>query len=529
VTVAPLLSVSGIDVAYGQTQVLFGVDLEVAEGEIVALLGTNGAGKSTVLRAVSGLTPPSRGTVHFAGRDITDLDAAATSRLGITQVPGGRGVFPSLTVAENLRVAGWSRRGEKAALRERREQCLDWFPSLRTRWDVAAGSLSGGEQQMLSLSQALLAQPRLLMIDELSLGLAPSIVESLLVIVRAIHATGTAVVLVEQSVSTALRLAERAVFMEKGEVRFEGPTAELLERDDILRAVYLHGTAGASGAGAAARRRRTAARAPAPAAPTAPVALEAVGVTKRYGGVTAVDGVSFQLADGELLGIIGPNGAGKTTLFDVLTGFTPCDGGQVRLRGDDVTRAPAHRRARLGLGRTFQDARLWPSLTVRECLAVASERDLTSRDPLSAVLRLPSQQASEARVAAHADELIELVGLQPFADKLLSELSTGSRRMVEIACLLANGASTLLLDEPSSGIAQREAEALGPVLLDVRVQLGASIVLIEHDMQLLTGVADRLLALDTGAVVTDGDAASVLAHPQVVAAYLGERTPAGTR
>jgi branched-chain amino acid transport system ATP-binding protein len=237
--------------------------------------------------------------------------------------------------------------------------------------------------------------------------------------------------------------------------------------------------------------------------------------------------VSFQLADGELLGIIGPNGAGKTTLFDVLTGFTPCDDGQVRLRGDDVTGAPAHRRARLGLGRTFQDARLWPSLTVRECLAVASERDLTSRDPLSALLRLPGQQASEARVAAHADELIELVGLRPFADKLLSELSTGSRRMVELACLLANGASTLLLDEPSSGIAQREAEALGPVLLDLRVQLGASIVLIEHDMQLLTGVADRLLALDAGAVVTDGDAASVLAHPQVVAAYLGERTPAG--
>jgi ABC-type branched-subunit amino acid transport system ATPase component len=522
----PLLSVKGIDVAYGQTQVLFGVDLEVAEGEIVALLGTNGAGKSTVLRAVAGLTPPTRGTVHFAGRDITNVDAATTSRLGITQVPGGRGVFPSLTVAENLRVAGWSRRKEKVALRERQEQCLEWFPSLRVRWDVAAGALSGGEQQMLSLSQALLAKPRLLMIDELSLGLAPTIVESLLVIVRAIHASGTAIVLVEQSVSTALRLADRAVFMEKGEVRFEGPTAELLERDDILRAVYLHGTAGGGGA----TRRRRAARAPkretATAAVAAPVALEAVELTKHYGGVTAVDGVSFQLADGELLGVIGPNGAGKTTLFDVLTGFTPADGGEVRLHGDIVTRTPAHRRARLGLGRTFQDARLWPSLTVRECLAVAGERDLTSRDPLSALLRLPSQQECEARVAAQTDDLIELVGLQHFAGKLLSELSTGSRRMVEIACLLANGASTLLLDEPSSGIAQREAEALGPVLLDLRGQLGASIVLIEHDMQLLTGVADRLLALDTGAVVTDGDAATVLAHPQVIAAYLGDRTPA---
>jgi branched-chain amino acid transport system ATP-binding protein len=138
------------------------------------------------------------------------------------------------------------------------------------------------------------------------------------------------------------------------------------------------------------------------------------------------------------------------------------------------------------------------------------------------VLRLPAQRAAEAVAGATADDLVELVGLQSFASKHLSELSTGSRRMVEIGALLANGASVLLLDEPSSGIAQREAEALGPVLLDLRTQLGASIVLIEHDMPLLTSVADRLLALDTGAVVTDGSADEVLSHPQVVASYLGQ-------
>ncbi len=526
----PLLSIEAIDVSYGQTQVLFGVDLQVEEGEMVALLGTNGAGKSTVLRAVAGLTPPSRGTVRFAGQDITKLDAASTSKLGITQVPGGRGVFPTLTVAENLRVAGWARRKEKAALRERQEQCLEWFPALRRRWDTDAGDLSGGEQQMLSLSQALLGRPRLLMIDELSLGLAPTVVEDLLEIVRAIHADGAAVVLVEQSVSTALRLAHRAVFMEKGEVRFEGPTSELLERDDILRAVYLRGAAAHESANATAGKgkgskkpTKAAAKAAARAFAEAPAALEAFGVTKRYGGVTAVDEVDLRVGEGELLGVIGPNGAGKTTLFDLLTGFAVADEGRVVLRGEDVTRTPAHRRARLGLGRTFQDARLWPSLTVRECLVVACERNLGSRDPLSAILRLPAQRESETTALATADDLIELVGVQAFAGKFMSELSTGSRRMVEIACLLANGADTLLLDEPSSGIAQRETEALGPVLLDLRSQLGASIVLIEHDMTLLTGVADRLLALDTGAVVTDGDADAVLSHPQVVASYLGER------
>src|ERR1044071_7227259 len=166
-----LLSVRGIDVSYGQTQVLFGVDLDVAAGEMVALLGTNGAGKSTVLRAVSGLNPPTAGSITFAGEDITKADPGRTSRLGITQVPGGRGVFPTLTVADNLRAAGWAQRRHKAELRERQQRCLDWFPALARRLDVAAGDLSGGEQQMLSLSQALLARPRLLMIDELSLGL----------------------------------------------------------------------------------------------------------------------------------------------------------------------------------------------------------------------------------------------------------------------------------------------------------------------------------------------------------------------
>ena len=255
----PILSVEGIDVAYGQTQVLFGVDLEVAEGEIVALLGTNGAGKSTVLRAVSGLTPPTRGRIRFAGTDITGAEPRTTAGHGITQVPGGRGVFPTLTVADNLRAAGWSTRRDRAEQRRRQQRCLDWFPALAQRSEVRAGDLSGGEQQMLSLSQALLARPRLLMIDELSLGLAPTVVEDLLGIVRAIHAGGTAILLVEQSVDIALRLAERAVFMEKGEVRFEGPTAELVERDDIVRAVYLRGAASvaatrAPAAGVAPRR-----------------------------------------------------------------------------------------------------------------------------------------------------------------------------------------------------------------------------------------------------------------------------------
>ncbi len=539
-----LLVVRDLDVSYGQTQVLFGVDFDVRDGEIVALLGTNGSGKSTLLKTISGLLTPDAGVVIFDGEDISTLNAVRTAQLGIAQVPGGRGVFPNLTVAENLKVACWMNRRDPDHVRRALERVLEYFPALRRRWHTRGGDLSGGEQQMLSLSQAFIARPRLLMIDELSLGLAPTIVEKLVGIVREIHAGGTTVVLVEQSVHTALRLAERAVFMEKGEVRFSGPTSELLERPDVLRSVFLEGAQSALGGhggetgNSAGRRRR---RAPAAARRGADgnghdrreVVLRTRGLTKRYGGVTAVDGVDLDLQDGEILGLIGPNGAGKTTIFDLISGFAPIDGGQVVLRGIDVTHVPAHVRAGLGLGRSFQDARLWSSLTVREALAVALERSIDVRSPLAALFGMPQVRDSERATAARVDELIELLALGAFRDKFVSELSTGSRRMVEIAAILANEPRVLLLDEPSSGIAQKETEALGPVIRRLREHMDGSIVVIEHDMPLLTGLADRVVALDLGRVVTEGPPLEVVRHPRVVESYLGGAvdeltTPGGT-
>ena len=238
---AKLLLVRDLDVKYDGVQVLFDVNFEVGDGEIVALLGTNGAGKSTLLRAISGLTQASAGAVIFDGHDVTAIEPTQAAALGIVMMPGGRGVFPTLTVAENIKLAQWLYVRDGAYVRQATEQVLDFFPVLRERWHQRAGNLSGGEQQMLSLSQALIAQPKLLMIDELSLGLAPVVVEQLLEIVRAIHARGTAIILVEQSVNVALQLAERAVFLEKGTVRFNGPTKDLLERDDVLHSVFLEG------------------------------------------------------------------------------------------------------------------------------------------------------------------------------------------------------------------------------------------------------------------------------------------------
>jgi len=233
-----LLETRGLTASYGPVQVLFGLDLEVRDGEIVALLGTNGAGKSTVLNALSGLLPSVGGNVWFDGQPITGESAERIAARGLVQAPGGRGIFPGLSVRDNLRLGGFLLRGDKALAAQRLESVLELFPALRPMLDRTAGDLSGGQRQMLVLAQAMLLKPRLLLIDELSLGLAPVVVQELLTAVRRLAAEGVSIVLVEQSVNVALTLADRAYFLEKGTVRFHGPTSELLGRDDLLRSVF---------------------------------------------------------------------------------------------------------------------------------------------------------------------------------------------------------------------------------------------------------------------------------------------------
>jgi ABC-type branched-subunit amino acid transport system ATPase component len=242
--------------------VLFGVDFTVEDGELVALLGTNGAGKSTLLKVVSGIGLPSAGSVRYRGADVTYLDAERRLRLGITQIPGGRAVFGPMDVVENLRVFGYSMGRKRSAVDAAIEQSFAVFPRLAERRNQKASTLSGGEQQMLGLAKALMLKPKLLLVDELSLGLAPVIVGQLLDMVREINKQGTAVVLVEQSVNIALNLVEHAYFMEKGEIRFDGKARDLLKRDDLLRAVFLGGGNGERSRGAkrspSAKRSRSA-------------------------------------------------------------------------------------------------------------------------------------------------------------------------------------------------------------------------------------------------------------------------------
>ena len=235
----PLLQAENINFSYGKLQVLFQVSVGVFPGESLALLGTNGAGKSTLLRVISGLDAPGSGRVVLADRDVTGMSAERMVGLGMVLIPGGRAVFTDMTVDENLQVQALTVRKNKAWVRDRREVVLETFPRLAERMSQPAGTLSGGEQQQLALAKALILDPKILCIDELSLGLAPVIVGELLEIVERIQQSGVTLVLVEQSLNIAAELCERAVFLEKGEVRFEGRTADLLERDDIARAVFL--------------------------------------------------------------------------------------------------------------------------------------------------------------------------------------------------------------------------------------------------------------------------------------------------
>lgn len=235
----PVLQVHGLDVSYGPVQVLFGVDLEVQRGETLALLGTNGAGKSTLLKAVAGIVMPDRGVVRMNGRTITLVEPELRVAMGMVQVPGGEALFTSMTVRENLEV--WSRLVPEEKRGAAFDRVFETFPMLAERRDVPAGSLSGGQQQMLALGKALMLDPEILLIDELSLGLAPVVVQELLGVVERLKQQGLTMVIVEQSVNVALSIADRAVFMERGEVKFHGPARDLLERDDLLRAVFLSG------------------------------------------------------------------------------------------------------------------------------------------------------------------------------------------------------------------------------------------------------------------------------------------------
>jgi ABC-type branched-subunit amino acid transport system ATPase component/branched-subunit amino acid ABC-type transport system permease component len=253
------------------------------------------------------------------------------------------------------------------------------------------------------------------------------------------------------------------------------------------------------------------------AAGTGEVLLEVKGLSKRFGGVQAVNSVDLVVRRGETLGLIGPNGAGKTTLFEMLGGFTRPDQGVVLFGGADISRRAPEVRAKLGVVRSFQDAGLFPTLTVLETVQLALEREA----PTSTLRSLLGARRADRAKEAKARELISLMGLDPYIDKQTGDLSTGTRRITELTCVIALKPVLLLLDEPSSGVAQRETEKLGELLEKVKTYLDATLIIIEHDMPLIMGISDRVIALDSGTLIAEGTPAEVIANPVVLESYLG--------
>lgn len=249
-------------------------------------------------------------------------------------------------------------------------------------------------------------------------------------------------------------------------------------------------------------------------------ALRVEAVTVVFNGIVALDRVSINVGAGEIVGMLGPNGAGKTTLLNVVSGHTRSASGQVQLWGQEVSALPSPRRARMGVGRTYQDGRLFPGLTVREVLQLGLART-RANGFIEALLGSPWVRFEERALRARADEVIEQFGLVSWADTLLGHLSTGTRRACDLAIQVAAGSRLLLLDEPTAGLAQRESEEVGGLLRSLRDDVGCSVLVVDHDVPFLMGLTHRLYALEAGRVIFDGPPAQMHSDPAVIASYLG--------
>jgi ABC-type branched-subunit amino acid transport system ATPase component len=508
---APVLRVRDLSVRYAAAvDALRDVSLDIPAGAIVSVLGGNGAGKSTLLRAISGSLAAQRGTVTagsivFEGRDITRSDAAELARSGLVQVPEGRRIFSRMTVEENLRAGGMAARDRAA--RERAKAWVDeLFPILVDRGGQRAGLLSGGEQQMLAIGRALMAGPRVLLMDEPSLGLAPQIVDRIGEVIREINRQGVTVVLVEQNAAMALAVSRRALVLENGAVVLEGEAADLARNPEVQDRYLGVGTANAP---RAARR---------PSATTSARALEVDDVTVRFGGLTALAGVSFEVAPGTTHALIGPNGAGKSTMVGLISGMIRPSAGTIHFAGQETTRLAPYRIARLGVTRTFQLSSEFTKLTVLENLLVAVPGQ-SGESFLGAIFRARRWMRQEREMVDQARALLARFEMTAKEEEYAGNLSGGQKRLVEIMRGLMAKPKLLLLDEPLAGVNPTLAHQILGYLEELRDE-GLTMLMVEHDLHAVGRVCEPVVVMAQGKVLAQGPLQELRANEQVRNAYL---------
>ena len=538
-----LLGCSGLSLIDGSRRVLQDIDFSLYSGEIVAIVGSNGSGKSSMLEVFSGDRTPSSGILRYRGKRLTRLNGVERAEAGLITAFHDRSVFPSLSVQANLELATWMLRRDAPAQQRGIEWVLNIFPILQARLDVSAGDLSSGERQMLSIAQSLLCRPRVLLVDEISQGLAPHAVSKINETLKELASGGVGIVLAEQSFNLSTSIADRVLLLENGRIVFSGPPPELSTRADYMRSVFARSAARQSASSPARHEGSSplnqSASSPARHEGSSPLAkekgsinqprrdyvqtsiLSARSIYKSYGGINALTDVNLTAYPGEVLGIIGSNGSGKTTLLDVCSGITSPQRGQIRMLGSQITKMPSHKRARMGLARSFQNSQLFPNLTPFQVLASAIETPSELLDPLSYALRLKPARQHDKFVTRNAFSKLEEFGLLDLANQPISMLSGLEKRLLEIACVLSHNPRILLLDEPTVGVSQRQRGALGDLLALVRLKSHSTIVIVEHDIPLISQLADSMICLHLGRVISSGSPEQVLSDQHVIDSYLG--------